>query len=140
MELSDACDWFYDVEEARERIARSGGEDVHQTSDDSTEVEIEIAFSGGMEGFLRVLERRAQEDPENLVAETRALMFARVYELSTVLQPRPDVEDDVHSMLAIVPKCRICASPVPSCMDALGYGIACRSDRCLNELGKQADA
>lgn len=140
MELSDACDWFDDVEEARERIARSGGEDVHQTCDDSTEVEIEIAFSGGMEGFLRLLERRAQKDPENHVAQKRALILARLYDLPTVLQPHPDIEDDVYSMLAIVPKCRICASPVPSCMDVLGYNITCRHDQCLDEVEEKSHA
>ena len=61
MELADIADWFDDIETSLQHIEMNGGVDIFTGDANSTEIEINIINWGGINGYLRYLERKAIE-------------------------------------------------------------------------------
>lgn len=81
MELSHLADWFDDLDVSLNRIHENGI--CFKGDDDSSELEIGIIVSGGIDGFLRCLKKKALLGCEH--SHFCASILSYVYDECTIL-------------------------------------------------------
>ena len=125
MELSDIADWLADIETSLHRINEKGGCDIFIGDDDSTETEIDIINWGGVDGYLRHLERKSIETNE-VEHILKTALVSYVYDIPTINIVSDFFELDC--IISVMPKCTKCREFAPAFLDYPAFTICARCE------------
>ncbi len=128
MEVADVADWFNDVEIALDRIQSGGGWEIFEEDDSSSDIEVTMLCTGGIDGFLRTLEREAALDGNTGHKIVRLLLFAYFYEVPTIATVDGEEAEFVEIFKSLVPRCIACKQVFPSCADLVAFKVCQQCD------------
>lgn len=134
MEISDIAEWFDDLEVSLKRIHKYGI--GFQGDDESSSLEIEIIVNGGIDGLIRLLERKALLGCDH--SYIYATILSYTYDISTILVTPEHISDFTEYTISIVPKCKTCFGLFPAYLDISSFKVCerCHEETSAHIVGK----